>query len=294
MIEISSLTKRYRSGKGIFDLTFSVNEGEVFGYLGPNGAGKTTTIRHLLGFMQADNGYCAIDGLDCWSEASRTQMVLGYLPEESAFLEDMTGEQFLNFMSDMRGTKDISRRIALIDRFDLDAVGKIRKMSKGMRQKLGLITAFMHDPAVYVLDEPTSGLDPLMQNIFIDLILEERERGKTVLMSSHRFEEIERSCDKAGIIRDGMLVAVEDVHSLKSSQRRAYIVTLASESDITKLRSAGLEIGEANQNRVEVFVTGNYDAFIQALAGCEVLGIDVVSQNLEQVFMKYYDQGAKE
>ena len=289
MIEISNLTKHYKSGKGIFNLTFSVKEGEVFGYLGPNGAGKTTTIRHLLGFLRADNGKCVINGLDCRRESALIQRVLGYLPEESVFLEDMTGEQFLNFMSDMRGINDYSRQSALIERFDLDAAVRIRKMSKGMRQKLGLITAFMHDPAVYVLDEPTGGLDPLMQNIFIDLILEERGRGKTVLMSSHRFEEIERSCDKAGIIRKGLLVAVEDVHSLKSSQRRAYIVTVASESDITRLRSAGLEIGKVNQNRVEVFVTGNYNAFVQALTECEVLGIDVVSQNLEQLFMKYYD-----
>lgn len=294
MIEISNLSKRYKSGKGIFDLTFSVKAGEVFGYLGPNGAGKTTTIRHLLGFLRADNGRCTINGLDCRRESTQIQKILGYLPEESAFLEDMTGEQFLNFMSDMRDTKDKSRRIALIERFDLDTTGKIRKMSKGMRQKLGLITAFMHDPAVYVLDEPTGGLDPLMQSTFIDLILEEKARGKTVLMSSHRFDEVERSCDKAGIIREGLLVAVENVHSLKSSQRRAYVVTLASESDITKLRSAGVEIGGVNQNRVEVFVTGNYNAFIQALAGCEVLGIDAVSQSLEQVFMKYYAPEAKE
>jgi len=294
MIEISNLTKKYKSGKGIFDLTFSVKEGEVFGYLGPNGAGKTTTIRHLLGFLQADSGKCTINGLNCRCNSALIQKVLGYLPEESTFLEDMTGEQFLNFMSDMRDTKDKSRRIALIERFDLDTMVKIRKMSKGMRQKLGLITAFMHDPAVYVLDEPTGGLDPLMQNTFIDFILEEKGRGKTVLMSSHRFEEIERSCDQAGIIREGFLVAVEDVHSLKSSQRRSYIITLAAESDIAKLRSAGLEIGGVNQNRVEVFVTGNYNVFIHALAGCDVLGIDAVSQSLEQIFMKYYTPEVKE
>jgi len=293
MIDIIELTKRYRSGKGVFDLSFAVKEGEVFGYLGPNGAGKTTTIRHLLGFMRPDRGKCTINGLDCRCEAARIQKVLGYLPEESAFFEDMTGLQFLTFMEDMRGIRDRSRRAALVDRFELEAAGRIRKMSKGMRQKLGLVAAFMHDPAVYVLDEPTSGLDPLMQNTFVELILEERERGKTILMSSHRFEEIERTCDQAGIIREGRLVAVEDVHSLKSTQRRVYIVTVGSESDIATIRAAGLEVGTVNQNRVQVIVTGDFDAFTRALAECKVLGLDVGAQNLEQVFMKYYGQGAK-
>ncbi|MFO8059140.1 MAG: ABC transporter ATP-binding protein [Bacillota bacterium] len=288
MIEITKLTKQYRSGKGIFDLSFSVDEGEVFGYLGPNGAGKTTTIRHLLGFMRPDRGRCTINGLDCRRKTARIQEFLGYLPEESAFFKDMTGVQFLGFMEDMRGTRDKRRRAMLLERFELDTAGKIRKMSKGMRQKLALVTAFMHDPAVYVLDEPTGGLDPLMQNVFIDLVLEEKRRGKTILMSSHRFEEIERTSDRAGIIREGRLAAVEDVDSLKSSQRTAYIVTVGSDSDIDTLRSAGLEIGSVSHNRVEVFVTSDFGAFTRALADCEVLGLDVAAQSLEQVFMKYY------
>ncbi len=288
MIDIFDLSKRFSSGKGIFGLTFTVKEGEVFGYLGPNGAGKTTTIRHLMGFIKADRGECTINGYDCRRQSVKIQQLLGYLPEESVFFQDMTGEQFLNFMDDMRGKRDAFRRISLINRFDLDAGGKIRKMSKGMRQKLALVTAFMHDPAVYLLDEPTSGLDPLMQNTFIDLILEERERGKTVLMSSHRFEEIERTCDRAGIIRDGSLVAVEDVKSLKNTRRRIYIVTVGSESDITTLRNAGLEIGNISHNRVEVVITGELEDFIRALVRCEVTGLEVASQSLEQIFMKYY------
>jgi ABC-2 type transport system ATP-binding protein len=292
VIKIESLHFIYNSGKGIFDLNFSVARGEVFGFLGPNGAGKTTTIRNLLGFTKPGEGRCTINKLDCWHDASLIQKELGYLPGEMAFFDEMNGVQFLNFIGDLRGSRNTKRRKALIDRFELDPSGRIRRMSKGMKQKLGIVTAFMHDPAVYILDEPTSGLDPLMQNEFVELVLEEKKRGKTFLMSSHNFEETYRTCDRAGIIREGRLVAVEDVHSLKSSQRKIYLVTLSSQEDLEHLRSAGLEIGKINKNMVEVIVSGNYDQFTAALAKCKVLGLDVATQSLEQVFLKFYGQEA--
>jgi ABC-2 type transport system ATP-binding protein len=288
VIKLDALTFRYGSGKGVFDLSFSVGEGEVFGYLGPNGSGKTTTIRNLLGFIRPGRGTCSINGLDCWHNAAQIQKQLGYLPGEISFFDEMSGIQFLDLIGAMRGINKKSHRNALINRFELDPSAKIRRMSKGMKQKLGLVTAFMHDPAVYILDEPTSGLDPLMQNVFVDLILEEKERGKTILMSSHSFEETYRTCDRAGIIREGRLVAVEDVHSLKSSQHKAYLVTLESIADLEYLRSAGLKIGNISKNTVEVFVSGNYDQFIAALAKCKIHGLDVATQSLEQVFLKYY------
>ncbi len=288
MIKINNLTKRYKSGKGVYNLEFSVSAGEIFGYLGPNGAGKTTTIRQLLGFMRPDEGACSIKSLDCWSQAQQIQHFLGYVPEESAFFEDMTGTGFLHFMDEMRSSKSNSRRKQLIERFELDPSAKTRKMSKGMRQKLGLIAAFMHDPEVYILDEPTSGLDPLMQNTFLDLVLEEKERGKTILMSSHRFEEIERTCDRAGIIKEGRLATVEDVHLLKTSQRRIYVVTVESEADIAVIKDSELEIGNIDRNRIEVMVMGDFQVFTQTLAKCRVSGLDVVSQSLEQIFMQYY------
>jgi len=288
IIKIESLTFTYKSGKGIFDLNFTVREGEVFGFLGPNGAGKTTAIRNLLGFTRPEKGRCSINELECWNDAAKIQGMLGYLPGEMAFFDEMSGSQFLDLIGAMRGRKKNSRRDDLIERFELDPSGRIRKMSKGMKQKLGIVAAFMHDPAVYVLDEPTSGLDPLMQNTFVELILEEKDRGKTILMSSHNFEETYRTCDRAGIIREGRLVTVEDVHSLKTSQRKAYLVTLGSESDLETLHSAGMEIGIISKNTVEVFVSGNYKQFIEALARCTVLGLDVATQSLEQIFLKYY------
>lgn len=288
MILVENLTMTYRSGKGIFDLSFSVKEGEVFGYLGPNGAGKTTTIRLLMGFANADSGTCTINGFDCRRQAKRIHEFVGYLPGEIAFFDEMTGTQFLRFMNEMYGVKDRSRANGLIERFELEANHQIRRMSKGMKQKLGIIAAFMHDPAVLILDEPTSGLDPLMQKTFTDFILEEKARGKTILMSSHSFEEIERTCDRAGVIKEGRLVAVEDIHSLKAAQRKVFVVTVASAGDVESLKSSGLEVGRVTGNQVEVIVSSNYDQFIQALGRCKVLGLDVLSQTLEQVFMKYY------
>ena len=292
MIEIHKLTKVYKGGKGIFDVSFQVGEGEAFGYLGPNGAGKTTTIRNLLGFIFPDSGSCRVAGHDSASHADRIQRVVGYIPGEMAFFDDMTGHQFLEFMSAMRGDIQGTRRAQLVDRFELTADTRIRKMSKGNKQKLGLVTAFMHDPAVYILDEPTSGLDPLMQQRFVDLILEEKGRGKTILMSSHMFEEVDRTCDRAGIIRDGRLVDVENVQNLKSKQQRRYLVHVESDADIEILRQSRLDVS-VQDRRVEITITDDSAPMLQALSRCRVSGLEAVSQSLEDVFMQYYGREAR-
>ena len=286
MIEVNNLTQIYRSGKGVFDLTFTIPEGEVFGYLGPNGAGKTTTIRNLLGFTNASAGEAKIDGIECREGASKLQNIIGYLPGETAFLDNMTGMEFLKFMGDMRGTKDTVRRNDLIDRLELDPKGKIKKMSKGMKQKLALVTAFMHDPAVYIMDEPTAGLDPFMQNVFIDLLEEEKSRGKTIMMSSHIFEEVQRSCDRAGIIKDGRIVAIEDIQSLNSMKKKTYTVTLSDSKDMEKLN--GLAATKVSDHRAQIVVGTNYKKFFETLANCSVVGLFAQEQSLEDVFMKYY------
>ena len=286
MIEVNNLTQVYKSGKGVFDLTFSIKKGEVFGYLGPNGSGKTTTIRNLLGFTNASNGEAKIDGIDCRKKAAKLQSIIGYLPGETAFLDNMTGIEFLRFMGDMRGTKDMTARDNLIDRLELDARGKIKKMSKGMKQKLAIVTAFMHDPSVYILDEPTSGLDPFMQNVFMDLLEDEKARGKTIMMSSHIFEEVQRSCDRAGIIKDGRIVAIENVQSLNAVKRKTYTVTLSDAKDIEKLEN--LDIERVSEHRVQIVVGSNYKQFFKVLSECSVVGLYTQEQSLEDVFMKYY------
>lgn len=288
MIRVENLTQVYRGGKGVFDLSFEVGPGEVFGYLGPNGAGKTTTIRNLLGFMNADRGRATIDGLDCRRDAALLQNRVGYLPGEIAFFDQMTGMQFLTFMGEMRRTKSTARRDELIERFELDADVRIRRMSKGMKQKLGLITAFMHDPLVYILDEPTSGLDPVMQNVFMDLLRSEKARGRTVLMSSHLFDEVQRVCDRAGIIKEGRIVTVEDVQSLNAVRQKSYVVTLAEPADAERLLAAGLDAERTSDRRVVVTVMDNYRELFAALARCEVAGLESRAQSLEDVFMRYY------
>lgn len=229
IIQVENLTRDYGKGKGIFNLSFEVKKGEVFGFLGPNGSGKTTTIRHLMGFIQAKSGHCTIDGRDCWKEAVLIQSKLGYIPGEISFFDEMTGLELLNFFMQYRGLKDSSRMQELLAYLELDPKVKIKKMSKGMKQKVGIVLAFMHDPDILILDEPTSGLDPLMQNRFIELILKEKQQGKTILLSSHMFEEVEKTCDRVGIIRAGKLVEIDSVDALRAKHAKTYQVTLESE-----------------------------------------------------------------
>jgi ABC-2 type transport system ATP-binding protein len=290
VIKVEQLTKRFTPEKGLFALNFDVKKGEVFGYIGPNGAGKSTTIRHLMGFMKPDDGSCSINGLDCWTKSAEVQKLIGYLPGEIVFLEGMNGLDFLTLMQKMRKHNNNQKRDDLIERFQLDVKTPIRKMSKGMKQKVGIIAAFMHNPDVLILDEPTSGLDPLMQRVFIDLILEEKQRGKTILMSSHSFQEIERTCDSAGIIKDGRLVALEDIHSLRTVQRRIFEVKVKAESDIEKIRQSELQTEITGKKTIHVTVQGNDQEFIQLLSRCEVEHIDTRPQDLEDLFMHYYDR----
>ena len=292
MINIQELTQTYHSGKGVFELDFTVREGEVFGYLGPNGAGKTTTIRNIMGFVNADSGRVTVRGLDCRRERAQAQELIGYIPGETAFISNMRGAEFLDFMADMRQLRDRRRRDRLTEMFELDASEDIRRMSRGMKQKLALITAFMHDPAVYVLDEPTAGLDPLMQNRFQELISEERSRGKTVLMSSHIFEEVQKNCDRAGIIREGRLAAIEDVNSLNKMKSREFRVELESKEDVKKLMDSGLESKKSREKEVLVRVGEQYDDFIKTLSRFHVRGLDIRRRSLEDIFMSYYGKGA--
>lgn len=288
MIDVQHLTQIYKSGKGVFDLDFSIKEGEVFGYLGPNGAGKTTTIRNIMGFANATEGRVTIKGLDCRKDAADLQKHIGYLPGEIAFFDNMTGTEFLKFVGDMHNMTDNRRRDELSERFELDPSGGIRKMSKGMKQKLGIIATFMFDPAIYILDEPTSGLDPFMQNVFLEMIAEEKKRGKTIMMSSHIFEEVQRSCDRAGIIRNGRLVTIENIKSLNAMKSRAFIVTLKTKTDAKKLEGSVLETQRLGDLKFKVHVGKNFDGFIKELSGLKVTDLDIRQRSLEDIFMNYY------
>ncbi|MDR2492624.1 MAG: ABC transporter ATP-binding protein [Coriobacteriales bacterium] len=263
-IVISNLTRDYGENRGVFDLSLTVGKSEAFGFLGPNGAGKTTTIRHLMGFIKPKVGTVTIDGRDCWRERDIIQKQLGYIPGEIAFFDDMSSAEFLRFTAKYRGTGN-AREKEMLDRFDLSPKGKIKKMSKGMKQKIGIVAAFMHDPEVLLLDEPTSGLDPLMQCRFIDLVTEEKKRGKTILMSSHMFDEVERTCHRIGIIRAGRLVALDTTDALRDKHVRPYTVRLDDE----QTASAFAKDFDGRQDGVAVTVS--------------------TRQTLEQIFLDYYD-----
>ncbi len=290
MLVVSQLTKTYANGKGIKDVSFEVSKGEAFGFLGPNGAGKSPTIRHIMGFMKPDRGFVTVNGLDTWKDQGKVQAYVGYLPGEISFFDGMTGNTFLDFMAEMRGMKSSARRDELTRRLQFDVHTPIRKMSKGMKQKVGLVAAFMHEPEVVILDEPTSGLDPLMQKVFIELVLEEKARGTTFLMSSHSFPEIERTCDRAAIIKDGVIVATNDIHELQSMQRKLFEVTFERTSDAEAFLAAGLTVEAREGRRVRVAVQGDYDRFAAAMSAYPIRNIDVFTQNLEDVFMNYYDR----
>lgn len=287
-IIINNLTKDYGNGKGIFNVSFSVKKGEIFGFLGPNGAGKTTTIRHLLGFIIPKENRCLINGLDCNKDIDLIQKKIGYIPGEINLMEEISGTQFIKFMADYRGMKDLGKANELIKRFKLDSKCKIKKMSKGMKQKVGIVVAFMHDPDILILDEPTSGLDPLMQNEFINLILEEKKRGKTILMSSHIFEEVEKTCNRVGIIKQGKIVSIEDIDTLKKSKHKLYAITFKNIEDVNRFKKENFYIKTINNNVVEVVIQNDINELIACLNNYQITNLDIVKQNLEEIFMHLY------
>lgn len=293
VIEVNGLTKDYGNHKGVFDVSFAVEKGEVMGFLGPNGAGKTTTIRQLMGFIRPDKGTARVEGQDCFTSAALIQRDLGYLPGEIAFMDDMTGMAFIRFIAGMKGIKNMQRAEELMQFFELDASGRIKKMSKGMKQKIGIVCAFMQDPAVYVLDEPTSGLDPLMQGKFIELIQQEKKRGKTILMSSHMFDEVERTCDRTAIIRAGSLVGVESMDALRRKKRRTYQITFASPEQTAQFAAAHKGVQAHSETTVTTSISGAVDGLIKALAHYEVHDLQMKAETLEELFMHYYDKEAK-
>jgi len=289
MIEVQNLTKDYGNGKGVFNLSLTINQGEVFGFLGPNGAGKTTTIRNLMGFIKPTSGKCTIQGLDCTLKREDVMLKVGYIPGEIAFFDSIRGDQFIQFMAEMRKLKDLSYCHEILDMFDLNPKMKIKRMSKGMKQKLGIALAFMHNPEVLILDEPTSGLDPLMQRLFNELIMKEKAKGKTILMSSHSFEEIEKTCSRVGFIKDGKLAAIELMEHVKHGKKNSYIIYFSNVEDVAKFKNnSTFEILEVDGNQIRIALSGKINGLIQQLAQYDIVDIQSEKGSLEELFMPYY------
>ena len=288
MIRVKNLTKDYGGRKGIFDLSFEVENGEVFGLLGPEGAGKTTVISQLLGFASASRGRCFINGKSCHTRSAEIMEFTGYLPEEISLPEDMTGLAFVRFMAEIKGIKSIERAQQVAERFELDLDERIRKMSRRTRKKVGIVCAFMHDPAVILLDEPMGGLDALMQGRLNGLILEEKGKGKTILFASHTFEEVERICDRVGMIKKGLMVNVDDIAGIRAAKKKSYIVSFATDEDARRFAREGFEVISLSGRQITVSLKGEMMPLVKALGSYQVVGLETVAQSLEDVFIHFY------
>jgi ABC-2 type transport system ATP-binding protein len=293
VIAVEHLTKSYGARRGVVDLTFSVAPGEVFGFLGPNGAGKTTTIRTLLDFIRPTRGRASLFGLDSHRDAVEIHRRVGYLPGEFGLYDQLTALEYLTYLGSLRGglRRDAIRELA--GRFDLDLDTRIRTMSHRNKQKVGLIQAFVHGPELLVLDEPTQGLDPLMQQEFYELLNAARAEGRTVFLSSHVMPEVERVCDRVGIIREGRLVAVEDIGELKAKQIRVLQLHLAEPVSAGAFEGLpGVRDVETSGDVVRITVAGPMDAVVKRAATFEIVDLESHELTLEEIFLTFYGRDA--
>ncbi len=291
LITVLHLTKDYGRSRGVFDINISVNKGECYGFLGPNGAGKTTTIRHLMGFSKPQRGSTAILEKDSWQNAALLQNTIGYLPGEIALPSGITGAEFLDMMAKMRHVRDRSYLGTLLERFALDPNVDTKKMSLGVKRKLAVVTAFMHDPDILILDEPTSGLDPIMQQIFIDYIMEEKKRGKTIFLSSHIFHEVDATCDRIAIIKDGKIVSEFETEQLKAESDRIYRITCRDTMSFLKLINLPFTFSSINNQKLRARVrikANEINRLISETADLHIEDFGEFPFTLEDYFMNFY------
>jgi len=288
-IELSGVVKDYGRTRALAGIDLVVERGRIFGFLGPNGAGKTTTIRVLLDLIRPAAGTARVLGFDSQRESLEVRRRVGYLPGDLRMYEGMRGDAFLDFIDSFRPEKrDLAYRATLIERLGLDASKHIRALSKGNRQKLGFIQALMHRPELLILDEPTSGLDPLVQEEVAKILEEAVADGRTVFFSSHVLPEVERLSESVAIIREGRIVAVEDVARLKHRSMHLIEVTFAAAPPAELFALAGVRELRRDGNTVHLQASGGIDAAIKAIARYEVLDLRTEQPNLEDVFLAYY------
>lgn len=299
VIEVKNLTKDYGSGRGVFDVNISVNKGEVFGFLGPNGAGKSTTIRHLMGFSKPDSGETYILGKPTFEKYYEVLSKVGYIPGEIALPQGLTGWEFIRMMQSMQKIENKARLKELLEIFELadaELRGETKRMSLGVKRKLAVVTAFMSDPEVLILDEPTSGLDPVMQENFIKFIHEEKERGKTILLSSHIFSEIDSTCDRIAIIKDGKIVSEFIADDLKHASLKYYSIGFKDEQSTIKFVESGkklrtFSVDKTDGNRVNVsFEDSDLNAVIALASDLGATEFSNRRESLEDYFMKFYKE----
>jgi ABC-type multidrug transport system ATPase subunit len=292
LVETQGLTKRYGSSRGIEDVTFTIAEGEVFGFLGPNGAGKTTTIRTLMGLLRPTAGSARIGGLDCWEQSTEVKRLVGYLPGELSLDPNLTGGQILEYFGHLRGGVDQAYLKQLIGRMGLDPTRKFRQYSSGNKRKIGIVQAFMHRPRLLILDEPTNGLDPLNQQEFDHMVREVRDEGRTVFLSSHILGEVEQTCSRVGIIREGQLVRVGEVTELKDIKRHDVTITFAGAAPIEAFKTLdGVAQADVlpDGHTLRLSVSGGLDGVIKAAAQYPIVSLTSQEPSLEEIFLRYYE-----
>jgi ABC-2 type transport system ATP-binding protein len=296
IIQVDKLTKSYGGKRGIIDVGFEVGEGEVFGFLGPNGAGKTTTIRILMALLRADSGAATVAGLDVWERSVDVKKLVGYVPGEPSLDANLTGGQILEYFGNLRGGVDRAYQKKLIDVLDLDTSRKFRQYSTGNKRKVVLIQAFQHRPKVLILDEPTSGLDPLNQQVFDTMVKDARDEGRTAFLSSHVLSEVEKTCTRVGIIREGRLVRIGGVAELKDIKRYEVTISFADAVPADAFNSvAGVTRVEQlnNGHAVRIAIQGAADAVIKAAARYPVVSLTSYEPSLEDIFLRYYEADGK-
>jgi ABC-2 type transport system ATP-binding protein len=292
IIETKNLTKFYGKSRGIKDVNITVRKGDIFGFLGPNGAGKSTTIRTLLDFIRPSGGSATIFGLDCQKDSLAIRRRIGYVPGDANLYGHMTGWKYLEYIGGIRGRYDAASAKKYAGRFEIKLDRKMREYSSGMRQKVVLIQALMNDPDLIIMDEPTKALDPLVQQIFTEVVREEAARGKTIFMSSHVLSEVEKVCNRVAIIKEGSIVAEEDMESLKHKAGKVVEV---------KFRGARPEpfaingIGNVAQlnGYYRMTAAGDIRGILRDLASYDVEDVNIHPMTLEDIFMQYYTPGVK-
>ena len=300
VLEVNHLTKDYGSNRGVFDVSFKVNEGECFGFLGPNGAGKSTTIRHLMGFSKPQSGECMIFGLNTFKNYQDILSNVGYIPGEIALPSGINGYEFISMMQDLYKIHNTEMLNKMLEMFELDdAMLKCdtKHMSLGVKRKLAIVTSFMSDPKVLILDEPTSGLDPIMQKRFVDFIIEEKRRGKTILLSSHIFSEVDNTCDRIAIIKDGKIVSEFFANDLKHSTKKQYKITFKKREMYDNFlnsydKNSILVLKEFPLENKLIFICddNNINQVIAYLSNYDIKEFSHIKETLEDYFMKFYKE----
>ena len=287
IIKVENLTKDYGAGRGIFDISFTINKGEVFGFVGTNGSGKTTTIRHIMGFLKAREGSVKVLGLDAWKNSSEIKKYVSYIPGEIAFPDLNTGTLFLKSQAELLNLNDMTYANELISRLQLDTSANLKRMSKGMKQKTAIVAALMANKDILILDEPTTGLDPLMREVFLDIILEEKQKGKTILMSSQMFDELEITCDRVALILNGRIIDIAEIDKLKNPTYRMYKIEFKNTDEYQKFRNLKYEFirFQDKYNQVTIKIEAKrLNKLFNDLKNYNLKFISEVKNNLERHF----------